>query len=127
MLDRWLPVSSLSDTRAYVGAVVGPDGRLFAESPSRLSYYGPAITVTPRSASAGATVLVSGTNFAANARVDLHVGTTAIASGTTDGNGALNTPISGIIPAGTPPGTYQVIAIDDRSRYPVHIPFTVNP
>jgi hypothetical protein len=132
-LDRWIPVASMPSDRAFAGAVVGSDGRLFVIDPGILLYYGPRIAASPPSASPGATVLLSGSNFAANANVDVYVGISGVvegnvvASGTTDTNGALNTPISAIIPAGTPAGNYQVVAIDNRSRYPVHIPFTVNP
>jgi hypothetical protein len=51
---------------------------------------------------------------------------TAVATGATDSTGALTAPISFSVPS-VGPGTYKVYAVDNRSQYPVSMPFTVTP
>ncbi len=50
---------------------------------------------------------------------------TRLASGQTDGNGALTNQLRITIPLGTPPGHYTIRASDDASHYPVQATITV--
>ena len=133
---RWQAVASMLSTRWAFGAAVGVDGRIYAVGGSNLQgyvttaeAYGPLFTVTPTSAKAGDTVSISGANFAATARVIIHLGTptgTALASATSDGNGALAA-TSVVIPPGTGAASIRLYAVDDKSNYPVSRPFTIQP
>ena len=89
--------------------------------------YGPVVSVSPQAAAPGATSAVSGSNFAANATVGLYFGSvtgTPLATGTTNGSGALTAPISFTVPnlAG---GDQALIVMDDRSQYPITLDFRV--
>ena len=139
---RWSTVASLHAYRAGLQAVRGPDGRLYAlggatgssaavrgAPPEMSDYlaiveaYGPLIHATLRSVTAGSSVVLTGTNFAASATVSVTWGTTpggrVLATGYTNQAGALLHPLRFHVPAGVQPGRYTVTALDDRSRYPV--------
>lgn len=126
-LDRWLPIASLAIGRAGVTLATGADGRLyllggfiapFAGGLGNVEVYGPAVKATP----AGATVLLDGRNFAADAVVDvsLTVDGPALASGASDANGALTAPIAVPLPANAS-GTIPLYVRDRRSLFPVMV------
>ncbi len=140
---RWGTVVSLRAPRGGLKAVRGNDGRIYALggfggsppsgvrgtpfTPSHdlniVEAYGPLIHATPRGVTAGSSVVLTGTNFAASATVSVTWGTVlggrALATGHTNQAGALPNPLRFHVPAGVRPGRYTVRAMDDRSRYPV--------
>ena len=94
---------------------------------SVVQIYGPAVTATPQQGSPGDTVTVAGSNFAANATVSVYFGSatgTPVASGTTNGSGALGSPITFEVPS-LAAGSQTLVVLDDRSQYPISIPFRV--
>ena len=78
----------------------------------------------PASPSAGATVTVTGTNFAPNAPVTLTLAGAGgpLASGVADGTGNL----AGVTFTAPASGTYTVEAVDSFSLYPITHPLVVN-
>ena len=90
--------------------------------------YGPMTELSATSGTAGATVTVTGTNFAAAATVKVYWGTaahgTVVGTGATDASGKLAT-VSITVPAGTKAGTYAITVIDQTSLYPSIQTFTV--
>jgi hypothetical protein len=142
--NTWVPVAALSVPRLSGVALVGPDNRIYFMggytvrsgdmgsgllASAVVEVYGPAMTVAPRTGTAGATnVSISGSNFAAGAMVDVFFGDRAsgpVASGSTDGNGNLSAPISFIIPGNAPSGSAQIFAVDRKSQYPAVTTFLV--
>jgi len=136
--DEWQAVAPLRTERAGFATVRGADGRIYAlggvrpnavgtypESVefSSVEAYGPLIGLSPLSVARGATVVLTGTNFAASATVTITWGSTPggrpVAAGRTNRAGALPHPLRFRVPAGVAPGRYAVRAMDDRSRYPV--------
>ena len=128
--NRWAPVAPLSIARFGIGAAISPDGHLYAVGGTTnfeltgqmlVEVYGPVVIVSPQAGAPGASAAVSGSNFAANATVSLYFGSvtgTPVATGTTDGTGALPAAISFKVPnlAG---GDQALIVMDDRSQYPI--------
>jgi hypothetical protein len=117
-------------------STVGADGRIYAFggtynlTKSRYAEaYGPAIRLAKRAGPAGATDVLSGTNFAAGAAVSVYWGTaytgTVLAAGRSDAKGNLVAPITFTVPLTVTPGTYWVTAMDASSRYPVRWPYAV--
>jgi hypothetical protein len=114
---------------------VGSDGRVYAVGGitsgalGTVEAYGPSIAMAPTSGQAGASISLSGSNFAANANVSVHFGVLTgqlLGTGVTDASGALVAPISFKIPPVTP-AAYKVFVSDDRSQYPVNATLTVTP
>ena len=131
LLDRWTTMKSQMRPRDRLAAALGPDGRVYAIGGSNnglevdyVDAYGPAIAFAPASPSAGATVTVTGTNFAPNAPVTLSlVGTSGtLASGVADGSGNL----AGVTFTAPPSGQHVVEAVDSFSLYPITHPLLVN-
>ena len=132
----WTPVAPLQNPRRSLGATVGGDGLLYAVGGARdnapalrdVEAYGPLAQLAAASVAPGGRPVVSGSNFAAHATVQLYAsqsaGGAAIASGTTDGQGVL-APVT--LPPFTTAGSYPLTLVDDRSRYPVTIWLTVGP
>jgi hypothetical protein len=74
--NTWTTVADLQMARYYVGAATGADGRIYAIGGSNnagplssVESYGPAFSLVPSVGLPGATVSLSGTNFAPNATV----------------------------------------------------------
>lgn len=70
---------------------------------------------------------MTGSNFAANATVSIYFGSATsvpLATGTTNAAGALTAPISFVVPS-LAGGDQALIAIDDRSQYPITLDFRV--
>jgi len=131
--NRWTPVAPLSVGRSGLGAVVSPDGHLYAVGgetgigTSVVEIYGPVVDFSPQAGAPGDSVVVTGSNFAAYATVHLYFGSAnnvALATGTTDGAGMLVTPLSFKVP-NVPAGNQPLIAVDDRSQYPITLQFRV--
>jgi hypothetical protein len=134
--DRWATVAPLMAARAGAAVSIGPDGRLYAIGgqtgngvySSSVEVYGPAVAVTPANAPAGAAVRLRGTNFAAKAVVSVYfgsIGGTLLATGATDGTGALVPSLTVSVPS-APAGDRYFTLVDDKSRFPVTVPFTVD-
>jgi hypothetical protein len=49
-----------------------------------------------------------------------------LVTGATDDHGGLTAPISAVVPA-LVPGNHVLIVVDDRSRYPIRLAFSVLP
>lgn len=133
--NAWVPCASLGTAREYLGGAVGSDGRVYAvggytgSAVGTVEAYGPAVAMAPTSGQAGASISLSGSNFAANANVSVRFGVPTgqvLGTGVTDSSGALVAPISFKIPAVTP-AAYRVFVSDDRSQYPVNATLTVTP
>ena len=131
MLDRWTPMKAQLRPRDRLAAALGPDGRVYAIGGSNngtevdyVDAYGPTIALSPASPSAGATVTVSGANFAPDAPVLLTLASTGalLASGVADGSGNL----AGVTFTAPASGSYIVDAIDSFSLYPIRRPLVVN-
>jgi hypothetical protein len=116
-------------------AAVGPDGRIYVVGGANVSggltsveVYGPAPSSSTNADTAGSVITLAGNNFAAHANVSVRFGDpmgAVAATGTTDAKGAL-APIMLTVPPTSPSGPTRIWFVDDRSRYPVSIPFTVN-
>ena len=134
-LDRWLPVASLAIGRAGVTLATGADGRLyllggfiapFAGGLGNVEIYGPVVTLTPSRGPAGASVMLDGRNFAADAVVDVSLALDgpALASGASDASGALTAPIA-VPVAADASGTISLYVRDRRSLFPVIVRYHV--
>jgi hypothetical protein len=142
--NTWVPVAKLNVPRYAGVALVGPDNRIYfmggaatgggdmGASPSAstiVEAYGPSIAVAPGTGTAGATnVSITGSNFAADAVVDIFFGERASAplgSGNTDANGNLVAPIDVIVPAFAKSGSAKIFAVDRKSQYPAVTTFVV--
>jgi hypothetical protein len=84
--------------------------------------YGPVLAFNLVAGMPGATISVSATNFAPDAPLALIFNGTSIATAATDalGQAALTFTVPSLAP-----GAYTVIAVDDRSQYPVQQPFRI--
>jgi hypothetical protein len=140
--DHWDSVAPLSNARVQHAAVPGPDGRIYvlggsdAGNSKSVEVYGPVGALTTalsvpgtvtQSAPPGTVVLLTGNNFAANANVAVYFGAvqgSPLAKGKTNGTGGLAPSIAFKVPD-LPAGDTFVSVIDDRSRFPIAIPFTV--
>ncbi len=126
--QRWTEVAPLPPDYLQPSAARGSDGRLYAMAAgglgNPLAAYGPVLALSARSIAAGAVLTVQGTNFATRAAVKLSWddATSAIATGQTDDQGRLS-PVS--VPVPGTPGRHRLYAEDDRSRYRVSAPCTV--
>jgi hypothetical protein len=142
--NTWAAVAQLNMPRLDGLALVGPDNRIYVMGgyvapgadmgtsylPSTMvEVYGPAMAVAPGTGTAGATnVSITGSNFAANAVVDIFFGDRAsapVASGNSDGNGNISVPINFIIPANAMSGSAKIFAVDRKSQYPAVTTFAV--
>jgi hypothetical protein len=135
--NRWAPMAPLAIPRSAHGVTRGPDGRIYAiggisssfasNATATVEIYGPVVAASPSVASPGATVFVNGHNFAANATVTVHLGSTAgpvLGTAKTNGGGTLSPFVSFAAPSAANDGYLTVM--DDKSRFPVAIPFTVH-
>lgn len=136
--DQWQAVAPLRTSRSALAAVQGADGRIYAlggvgpsgsgpDAPeaalATVEAYGPVLHLSTPSVPVAGSVVLTGTNFAATATVTVTWGATpggrVLATGHTNQAGALPNPLRFHVPAGVRPGRYTVMAMDDRSRYPV--------
>jgi hypothetical protein len=132
--NTWTIAANLNTWRKELSGAVGVDGRLYAIGGSdgngavyaNVEAYGPVIALSTPGGAAGDLVQLSGDNFAIGATVRVYFGASATAAGTgtTDASGVLTAPIAIRVP-NLPKGAYRVRAIDDRSRYPVSAPFSI--
>jgi hypothetical protein len=135
---QWWPVPSLPVRLSSVGAAVGPDNRIYAVGESLdqpdghpVVAYGPGLRLTPFSAGAGSVVSISlagDSAFAPDAELHVYWQDTnraPIATGRSNGLGAVDGRFEFVIPEGTAVGTYQVFVIDQKSRYPALARFEV--
>jgi hypothetical protein len=132
--NRWMSLPPLSKPRMGVAAVVAPAGRIYLlgdgmQPTSDVEAYGPVVTVTPSHAVPGATLLVTGSNFAANATVRVYLGTAAtgtlLKTGPSSPAGALIPSITAAVP-NVASGNKVITVVDDKSRYPITLAFTVD-
>jgi hypothetical protein len=135
-INRWASVAPISDSRAGIGVVVAPDGHIWAiggttnpEIPAEnvVQIYGPVASITPTAGAPGSNVSITGSNFAANATVSVYLGSvtgTPLATGTTSSTGVLTAAIGFKVPSAAA-GNQMFIVVDDRSQYPIGVPFRV--
>ncbi len=138
--NRWVTVQSLSIGRSGSAASLSPDGRIYAlggiasgslSPTTTVEYYGPKVTRTPGATTGGAAgtaIAISGSNFGANATVRFYLDDTShlfsTTTATTDESGGLSsTNLSS--PSGSV-GAHTMIIRDDRSLYPISLPWTIN-
>ncbi len=131
----WVTLPFLHVQRGGLAAALAPDGRLVVfggfsngqNQPTFAEVYGPVVRLSANRGAAGTMVAISGTNFAANARVTASLSPEGwvLGVGTTDAAGALAS-LSVSMPA-VPPGPYVVTVVDERSRYPIRLSFEVTP
>jgi hypothetical protein len=131
--NKWLAAPPLAFPRVNFVAARLLDGHLIAIGGSadggaayipKIELYGPKVNLSSTSGAVGTTVLVGGGNFAAGAKVTVTFDGVPVAAGTTDPTGALAAPISFGVPASAA-GAHMVKVVDDRSRYPITLQFTV--
>lgn len=137
----WITGPNLNAPGAFIVAATAKDGRIYSiggangttDTPATnyrrvVEAYGPVVTFANTSGAADSKRSVSGSNFAPNATVNVYFGSAPLASptasGTSDGTGALTTPIVFTVPA-VSPGTYPIKVMDTRSSYPYYATFTV--
>jgi hypothetical protein len=132
--DRWSPVRPLAKARTTLASAVGPDGRIYVLGDGitmlgTVEVYGPVVSVTPSHAAPGATILVTGSNFAASATVRVYLGSVApdalLKSAPSTPAGALIPSITATVP-NVSSGDKVITVVDDKSRYPITLPFTVD-
>lgn len=132
--DRWTVLRPLSKARSGVAATRAPDGRIYLlgdgmQPNSPVEAYGPVVAVSPSHAPPGASILVTGSNFAANATVHVFLGSpaarTLLKTGASSAAGALLPSITITVPD-VASGDKVLTVIDDRSRYPITLAFTVD-
>jgi Kelch motif len=134
--DRWGPVAPLTYNRYDHAVTVGPDGRLYAlggiyngaTETDSVEVYGPVVSVTPSLAMPGSKMTLTGSNFAAHATVRAFLlgpsSGAPLATGTTDATGALRAAV--VFPApSVAAGDYVITVVDDKSRFPVRVPFSL--
>ncbi len=129
-----MPVASLLALRSTAGCTLGRDGRIYAiggqigsTTLNTVEAYGPRLTASPAVISAGALLTITGDNFAPSATVVFTFGaasSTPVATGITNAAGVIVGPLSFAVPA-VASGSYEVHAVDNRSRYPVRAYVTV--
>jgi N-acetylneuraminic acid mutarotase len=130
--NEWASAPNLLHARNTMGSTVGADGRIYVfggDDAGTAEAYGPKIAVTPNIGAVGSMVTVTGSNFAAHAPVSVYLDSRSsqpIASGTTDDHGTLTAAIWVTLPAVVAGSPHVLVVVDDRSRYPVTAPFTVN-
>jgi hypothetical protein len=122
-VDHWSSVASLATPRDSHGAAIGGDGRIYvvggesAGVPLQdVEVYGPVITVSPTTGAPGASITVTGSNFAADAPIHVAVDDVVVVAGVTDANGAAS--LGFVVPA-IAAGAHAVTVADIRSQYPV--------
>jgi hypothetical protein len=134
-LDHWFSASALSAAaRTKLGVSTGPDGRLWtiggtgaAGALSSVEIYGPHLTMNPVSGGPGQQVQIGGTNFAANATVTVRIDAidgNLLGTARSDGAGALVAPLQYTVPSDRHEN-FLIVAMDDKSRFPVHLTFVV--
>jgi hypothetical protein len=124
-------VPPLSVGRDTCSVTTAADGRIVVfggKMPTVGAYataeaYGPRLTLAATTGAPGDSVVVSGNNFAANATVRVFFDAIPIELATTDANGGFASVVV-IVPA-LAAGAHAVRAVDDRSRYPMSLPFTI--
>jgi hypothetical protein len=131
--DSWsLQPNSTPTLGVARAATVGADGRIYVAGTDNFNFFGVCNAYGPRlvrmssdHVPAGASVMLSGDNFAPNAKVSVYLGTVAAASAITDAKGALAA-FAVALPRG-PSGDQWLFAVDDASHYPVRAPITITP
>jgi hypothetical protein len=142
--NQWVSWTALDLPHSTITGTIGPDGRVYAlggnssqsgtNDEKAAEAYGPIVTTSAASASAGTSINVSGTGFAASAKASIYLvpaaqlgpsGTPLAAGLSTDGAGALAS-TAVMIPAGTTLGFYRIVVIDNKSEYPANRYLSVN-
>jgi hypothetical protein len=132
--DRWTPIASLARARTDVAAATAPDGHIYVvgdalSSGSPVEVYGPIVGISPSTfASRFSTILMTGSNFAANATVRVYLGPpstgTVLKTAKSTVTGALIPSITFTLP-NVPLGAYVITVVDDRSRFPITLSLTI--
>ena len=136
--NRWTSVAPLRYSRYDHDVTVGPDGRLYAlggyareandaGATDTVEVYGPVVSLSPSEAAPGQTIRLTGSNFAARAKVRLTIASepaNRIEIGKTDAQGALPSPVEWRVPS-LPSGTHTITVVDDKSRYPITLRLSV--
>ncbi|MFF2267441.1 choice-of-anchor G family protein [Cellulosimicrobium cellulans] len=127
------PITVPVDTTPGDYVVVGIDDTTETEAETPLTVEAaaiePTITVDPTTANPGDEVTVDGTGYTPDATVTVEIrdgsGTVieTVENVPTDGDGNFTTPIT--VPAGTTPGDYTVVGIDDTTSTEAETPLTV--
>ncbi|MBM7820393.1 5-hydroxyisourate hydrolase-like protein (transthyretin family) [Cellulosimicrobium cellulans] len=127
------PVTVPVDTAPGDYTVVGIDDTTSTEAETALAVTAaaltPSVTVDPTTANPGDDVTVDGTGYTPDSTVTVEIrdesGAVVATLGDvpTDGDGNFTTPIS--VPAGTTPGDYTVVGIDDTTSTEAETPLTV--
>jgi hypothetical protein len=126
--NGWADAASLPQDVILPQLARGRDGRLYAVSTGygfvlsmKVYVYGPVLALNASHAPSGSTIQVHGSNFATRALVELHWddGGAVVASGQSDDQGVFAN-VDVVVPG---PGNHRLFAVDDRSRYPVSVPF----
>jgi hypothetical protein len=127
--DHWVVIAPLTSKRTAACAALGFDGRVYAigggdpTTPLRsIEVYGPHVTLVRATAGVGATVTVTGDNFAATAAVSVSLDGTPIASGVTDDNGHI---VTDFLVPDTVSGAHRIVAIDSKSQYPTTVTLSI--
>ena len=134
----WSRIPNMLHARAALGAVRGPDGRLYAvggfdpfgNDVAPVEAFGPALALSVSSGAAGDSVVLTGSNFGPSATVSVSwanaSGATPSATGATDATGTIAPAITAVVPS-VPTGAYTVTVVDSVSQFVVTAPFTVGP
>ena len=132
--NRFTAVAPLKSRRYDHAVTIGPDGRLYAlggstgsANTASVEAYGPVISISPTTVAIGEIIRLSGYNFAAHANVQIYVGGVlgnGTVIGTTNAEGALPAPVD-LTVVDALPGGNAITVVDDKSRYPATIRFTV--
>jgi len=127
-------VAPLKTSRYDHAVTVGPDGRLYAlggntgaANTDSVEAYGPVVSIWPTTVALGEIIRLTGFNFAPFANVRIYVGGAlgnGTSIGTTDAQGALPAPVD-LTVVDALPGGDAITVVDDKSRYPVSIRFSV--
>jgi Kelch motif/Galactose oxidase, central domain len=129
----WIELPPLSVGRDTCMATTAADGRVLVfggklPTPASGAYataeaYGPSIALAQAAGATGDSVTISGSNFAANATVQLSFDAVPVELVATGADGSF-AGVAVAVPA-LAAGLHAVHAIDDRSQYPVSQPFTI--
>jgi hypothetical protein len=132
----WTPVPNMLHGRAALGAVTWLDGRVhavggfdpFGNDLLATEAFGPSLVASSTSGAAGASVVLTGTNFGPSASVSVYWGSpatgTLLASGSTDATGAIGPAIQVAVPS-VAAGSYTITVVDSKSLFLASSPFTV--
>jgi hypothetical protein len=132
----WTRIPDMPSNLSHLALTVGPDNRLYAiggknsgGNYEKNTYaYGPYISLTPTTGTAGTLISVTGNLFPPSTEVSVYLDSLAsvpVATGISRSTAQLPTNFAFPVPTSLAPGKHDVFVRDVKSRYPVRAVLTV--